>query len=320
MVRTRAWSLDGGDDAQGRGRHGRPDASASDAFATRFARAQMSWSVEEILDFLVHLERLDLALTEEQAQAAADYARNHARRFALILDAFAPLIPRGARIFSVGSMPNHLELLFARYLDATVIGSTYSPRDHRDKVTAVYRSPDGARFAIDVYLRDFTHEPFPVEAESCDAVLCFEVIEHLLESPLPIFREVKRVLRADGHLLLSTPNVQHWHRIFCSREFSFCPVKPLLCRCNIPGYHQRPHFRVAASRCTSVVLFCDARHEPEQSISSARSVTLIPDNFDSPCGCSVWPGDIDRFLSRDVVVWMVVPPRNGDHQQSSARQ
>ena len=46
--------------------------------------------------------------------------------------------------------------------------------------------------------------PFP--DQSFDAILLCEVLEHLMYSPLPMFREIKRVLRPDGHLLISTPN------------------------------------------------------------------------------------------------------------------
>jgi SAM-dependent methyltransferase len=129
------------------------------------------------------------------------------------LNAFEPLIPLGARIFSIGSMPNQIELLFAHYFSATVVGSTYSPQDQRDKFTASYQSPAGWQAEIDVYIRDFTRDPLPLETFSCDVVLAFEVVEHFLESPLPIFREALRVLKPGGYLLISTPNMQHWHRL-----------------------------------------------------------------------------------------------------------
>ncbi|HUI08010.1 MAG TPA: class I SAM-dependent methyltransferase [Verrucomicrobiae bacterium] len=172
-----------------------------------------SLSEEEILDLCLSLRRHDLALTEEQQRASEFYARTHARRFALVMNRLAPLLPQGARIFSVGSMPNQLELLFARFLQADVVGSTYSPRDKRNKFTAVYEQSGGWRHAMDVYLRDLTRDALPAESRSCDAVLCFEVVEHFQQSPLSLFREINRVLKPDGHLLLSTPNMQHWHRV-----------------------------------------------------------------------------------------------------------
>ncbi len=167
----------------------------------------------ELLDLCLSTRRLDLDLTAAQQRASDAYAQAHAKRLAFVMNTLAPLLPRASTVFSVGSMPNLLELLFARLLEAKVIGSTYSPRDKRDKFTAVYEQQGGWRYEMTVYLRDLTRDPIPLDTHSCDGVLCFEVVEHFLESPLALFREAQRVLKPDGLLLLSTPNMQHWHRL-----------------------------------------------------------------------------------------------------------
>ena len=60
--------------------------------------------------------------------------------------------------------------------------------------------------------------PFP--AESFDAVLSFDVFEHIRDSDRHL-REVKRVMKPGGHYLLQTPNkwtnipfelLRHWHK------------------------------------------------------------------------------------------------------------
>lgn len=49
--------------------------------------------------------------------------------------------------------------------------------------------------------------PFP---DKCfDVILLVEVIEHL-ENPRHFFREVKRLLKKRGVLILTTPNIFHW--------------------------------------------------------------------------------------------------------------
>lgn len=171
------------------------------------------WQEAEVVNFILSLRRLDLTLTEAEERVFEDYARYHARRFALVLNAFGPLIPESAQIFSVGSTPNQLELLLAHEFDARVVGSAYNPLDTRDKFTAVYESSSSWHYEMEMYLRDCSRDPIPAERESCDVVLCFEVVEHFLNSPASLFREVRRVLRPSGHLLLSTPNLQHWHRL-----------------------------------------------------------------------------------------------------------
>ena len=47
----------------------------------------------------------------------------------------------------------------------------------------------------------------PMADASLDVVLFCEVIEHLLNDPLRALAEIKRTLRPDGHLILTTPNV-----------------------------------------------------------------------------------------------------------------
>ncbi len=180
---------------------------------TNGAGTALPLTEQEILDFCLNVRRIDLELNDEQRRLGESYARTHAKRFAIVMDRFASLLPRRPRIFSVGSMPNQLELLFARFLDAKIIGSTFSPLDPRDKFTAVYELPDGWRCEMDVYLRDLTSQPLPVDSRSCDAVLCCEVVEHFLHSPLPVFREIHRALKPSGYAFLSTPNMQHWHRL-----------------------------------------------------------------------------------------------------------
>jgi 2-polyprenyl-3-methyl-5-hydroxy-6-metoxy-1,4-benzoquinol methylase len=49
-------------------------------------------------------------------------------------------------------------------------------------------------------------DPLPFPERSFDVVLLTEVLEHLTYSPLPLFREVHRVLRPGGLLFITTPN------------------------------------------------------------------------------------------------------------------
>ena len=46
-------------------------------------------------------------------------------------------------------------------------------------------------------------------AESCDAVLCMEVIEHLVE-PNRAVAEMRRLLKPGGVLIASVPNIAYW--------------------------------------------------------------------------------------------------------------
>ena len=50
-------------------------------------------------------------------------------------------------------------------------------------------------------------DTFPFESGSLDVVLFCEIIEYLLNEPCRVLREIKRILRKDGTLVLTTPNV-----------------------------------------------------------------------------------------------------------------
>jgi 2-polyprenyl-3-methyl-5-hydroxy-6-metoxy-1,4-benzoquinol methylase len=65
---------------------------------------------------------------------------------------------------------------------------------------AVGLAPAGLELAV----HPVEELPWPVEAESFDAVYAFEVIEHLL-SPALLVRGAYSALREGGHLALSTP-------------------------------------------------------------------------------------------------------------------
>jgi SAM-dependent methyltransferase len=71
-----------------------------------------------------------------------------------------------------------------------------------------FRKP-GSKTFVDLTYSHFNIEedPFPFESESLDVVLFCEIIEHLLNDPCKVLREIKRILRKDGTLVLTTPNV-----------------------------------------------------------------------------------------------------------------
>jgi SAM-dependent methyltransferase len=60
---------------------------------------------------------------------------------------------------------------------------------------------------INFNLFDLAHGPLPFDDEFFDVVLNCEVIEHLFSLPYAMFYEMYRVLKRNGKLILSTPNL-----------------------------------------------------------------------------------------------------------------
>ncbi len=54
-----------------------------------------------------------------------------------------------------------------------------------------------------------TELPLPLPSQSFDIIVCSEVIEHLF-SPDDLLDEMKRLLKPDGYILLTTPNLASW--------------------------------------------------------------------------------------------------------------
>jgi SAM-dependent methyltransferase len=71
-----------------------------------------------------------------------------------------------------------------------------------------FRKP-GSKTHVDLTFSHFNIEEdrFPFESGSLDVVLFCEIIEHLLNDPCRVLREIKRTLREGGTLVLTTPNV-----------------------------------------------------------------------------------------------------------------
>jgi SAM-dependent methyltransferase len=57
-------------------------------------------------------------------------------------------------------------------------------------------------------------EKTPFAAEEFDSILCNAVMEHV-ESPGPVMRELRRLLRPGAHLILAIPFLQPFHAVPC---------------------------------------------------------------------------------------------------------
>lgn len=126
------------------------------------------------------------------------YRRRHRARLAADVDLLRAHVAAGGRILDCGAVP-------------PLLTAAAAALDYR--VSAVDRAPQ--RFAganeeldLDVHTCDIETEALPFAAGSFDAVLLNEVFEHLRIDPIFTVSELRRVLKSDGKLLLSTPNLR----------------------------------------------------------------------------------------------------------------
>lgn len=114
------------------------------------------------------------------------------------------------RALEIGSNPYFTTYLLKSFTSLDVTCSNYFGIHFTDTVQNVL-FPDTAgqlqNQAIHFDHFDIESERFPYPDESFDVVLFCEVLEHMTNDPLFALREISRILRPGGRLILTTPNV-----------------------------------------------------------------------------------------------------------------
>ena len=108
------------------------------------------------------------------------------------------IVPGGGRVLDVGCSGGYLaERMVAN--GSTVVGVELDPAAAESARTVCER----------VLVGDVESMELPFEDGSFDAVVCADLIEHLRE-PEAFLARVRPLLRRDGRLVLTTPNVANW--------------------------------------------------------------------------------------------------------------
>jgi SAM-dependent methyltransferase len=159
-----------------------PDASATEAYIT-------SWAAN---------------------RESVGYLDTHLTRLAKTLE----ITPRGGpedRILEMGAYLQITPALRSKLGYGCVRGCYYGPAGRVEHRTVV--SADGETFECAIDLFDAEKDKYPYPDGHYSTVLCCELIEHLTEDPMHLMREINRVLKPGGHLVLTTPNIASLHGI-----------------------------------------------------------------------------------------------------------
>lgn len=122
-------------------------------------------------------------------------------------------MPVAGPILEIGANPYLFHLLLrAVFPKASLAGTNFFDHDifstrigsarHRLRSAALGETID---FEFPTFNVETVH-PYPYPAGSLDVVYFCETLEHLVVNPLRVFREIRRVLRPGGHLVLTLPN------------------------------------------------------------------------------------------------------------------
>jgi glycosyltransferase involved in cell wall biosynthesis/SAM-dependent methyltransferase len=184
-------------------------------------------------------------------EAARGYMETHLSRFEKTLAITPPGGPED-RILEMGSYLQITAALKTRLGYGEVRGCYYGPAGQIDHHTVT--SSNGEPFDCSLELFDAEKDRFPYDDGYFSTVLCCELVEHLREDPMHMMSEINRILRPDGHLVLTTPNIGSLRAIAAI----------------LSGYH--PGFFPAYIRPRVVGEEPEARHNREYS---AREIVLL---------------------------------------------
>jgi methionine biosynthesis protein MetW len=119
-----------------------------------------------------------------------------------IIEVVAPLLNKGIRVLDIGCGNGSL---------SKITESKFQEVHGCDiALTALQEARIRGMRTICVDLN--TIIPLPYQDESFDAITCLEVLEHVLD-PFNLLKDLHRVLRPKGQVLLTTPNIRYFRNL-----------------------------------------------------------------------------------------------------------
>jgi len=110
---------------------------------------------------------------------------------------------QSGKILEIGCLPGHLIILL-KLLGHDVHGVDIAP----NRANLLWE-----KYNVNIEKVDIEQDSLPFPAETFDTVLFVEILEHLRLNPLHALREAHRVLKINGRIIVSTPNITLRHRI-----------------------------------------------------------------------------------------------------------
>lgn len=167
-------------------------------------------SESELFNFLETVLVSDAPATE-----MANYCRQDFRRFVYT---YGLVQNMGGNCLELGANPYFTTILLKTFTNLKLTLANYFGSGNTDKLVQEVRYKD---FESDQYLSvklesnhfNIEEDVFPFEDRSFDIILFCEIIEHLLIDPVKVLKEIKRILKPNGALILTTPNVSRLENV-----------------------------------------------------------------------------------------------------------
>ncbi|HYV62680.1 MAG TPA: glycosyltransferase [Bryobacteraceae bacterium] len=197
------------------------------------------------LPVVSHVDGDYIASWAPPGDGSREYVETHRTR----LERTLALTPSGGpqdRILEMGAYLQITPALKTRLGYGEVRGCYYGPKGqtHHRSVT----SENGEDFRCEVDLFDAEKDRFPHEDGYFSTVLCCELIEHLPSDPMHMMCEINRVLKPDGTLVLTTPNIASARAVSAILQGYHPMLFPAYIRPNKTGETEARHNREYSPR------------------------------------------------------------------------
>jgi SAM-dependent methyltransferase len=167
-------------------------------------------SEEELFNFLK-----SVLVSDAPPQEMANYCQQDFRRFVytygLVRDFSGKCLELGANPYFTTVLLQKftsLKLSLANYFGSHLPSQVVQEVNYKD-----YKSGEKVLIKFESSHFNIEEESFPFEDGEFDVILFCEIIEHLLMNPVAVLKEIKRVLKPNGALILTTPNVSRLENV-----------------------------------------------------------------------------------------------------------
>lgn len=144
----------------------------------------------------------------------------HGEACGLVLHTWNLVRNEKGRCLELGSNPFFLTWLLRNFTDLDLVQANYFGETGKTVQELTWRDSNGLEHAnsMSMDLFNMESETFPYADETFDVILFCEVIEHLLDDPLRALREIHRILKPSGLLVVTTPDVGRLRNLFALME------------------------------------------------------------------------------------------------------
>ncbi len=192
------------------------------------------------------------------------YLRESLRRFLYTLS----LIPDGSgNLLEIGSNPYYMTLLVKKFKSYEIYSTNFfsealPPRSRQSQ--RVVDTATGEMSTLEFEHFNVERDEFPYPDGFFDVVLFCEVLEHLVYDPMFTLRNIHRVLKKDGVLIVTTPNVARYQNVerMLNGENIYDPYSGY----GAYGRHNREYTRDELHRLLAQFGFLSTRHFTADSV------------------------------------------------------